>query len=303
MQENYLAKWLNGELTEAELREFENSGEYESYRHLIEVTNALQAPDFDAEAALRELKSREELQRGKVVRMRSSRQLIRVAAAIAVLFAISYFYIGSLDERVSTDYAERSEVILPDASEVIMNADSELSWDEDDWNDERLVSLEGEAFFKVAKGETFTVATEAGSITVLGTQFNVEQREGFFEVSCYEGLVRVVYGDEEMELAAGDSFVAFNGTKERLALSENDNPSWIEMESSFRSIPLKFVLAEFERQYDVEVKTSGVDTRGLFTGTFSNTNINLALESISSPSQLKFELDGKNVLFYAEETP
>ena len=51
--------------------------------------------------------------------MRPAQYLMRIAAAVTVLFALTFFYISSLNETVSTEYAERTEVVLPDASEVI----------------------------------------------------------------------------------------------------------------------------------------------------------------------------------------
>ena len=85
--------------------------------------------------------------------------------------------------------------------------------------------------------------------------------------------------------------------------NDPEEPSWMTNESSFKSIPLKYVLAEFERQYNMVVKTQNIDVEQLFTGTFSNTDINLALESISTPSQIRYTLGDDNVLFYAENTP
>jgi ferric-dicitrate binding protein FerR (iron transport regulator) len=303
MQENYLAKWLNNELSEEELKEFKSSEEYASYQRILAASEELEAPEFDLDIAWNDLHDRRQSGQPKVVRMRPFQKMMRIAAAIAVLFMLSYFYINSLDETVSTQYAQRETVVLPDASEVILNAGSEISYSKKKWDEQRNIELEGEAFFKVAKGKKFTVSTAAGTVTVLGTQFNVEQRDGFFEVSCYEGLVSVNFRDEETQLPAGSSIVIFNGTivEEKVAL--NESPSWINDESSFKSIPFKFVLNELERQYDIKVATQGVDTVQLFTGTFSNTNLNLALESISAPYQIKFKLEGKQVLFYAEETP
>ena len=155
----------------------------------------------------------------------------------------------------------------------------------------------------MAKGKKFTVSTEVGTVTVLGTQFNVEQRKGFFEVTCYEGLVSVIYGQDETRLPAGNSFIVFNGDIVETQEFETLQPSWMNDESSFKSIPLKFVLNELERQYDIEVRTEDIDTVQLFTGTFSNTNLNLALESISAPYQIKYSVEGNKVLFYAETTP
>ncbi len=303
MQENYLAKWLNNDLTEEELASFTQSEEYASYQKIVRAAEALEAPHFNMENALDDFKARQLKKETKVIKMRPVQYLMRIAAAVTVLFAATYFYIASLDETFSTEYAERSEIVLPDASEVLLNAESELSYSERNWDTERKLSLHGEAFFKVAKGKKFTVATDLGTVSVLGTQFNVESRKGFFEVSCYEGLVSVTFEGKEQKLPAGTSFLMINDRIVPVEAQKASEPSWVNNESSFRSIPLTYVLNEFQRQYNVKVETKNVDLTQLFTGSFSNTNINLALQSISTPSQIKYTLEKNKVLFYAENAP
>jgi len=303
MQENYLAKWLNGDLTEAELSEFKNSDEYASYKRIADATESLKAPDFDAETAYTALKNRREFEGPKVVSLLPFRKFLRVAAAAAILMVGSYFYLNTLDETISTSFAENKEISLPDQSEVVLNADSEISYNKSKWEKNRNVNLKGEAFFKVAKGKRFTVATDAGKIAVLGTQFNVENRKGFFEVTCFEGLVSVGFKESEMKLAAGESFIAINGKVVDADATNTGEPSWMNDESSFKSVPLKYVLDEFERQHDIAVKTDNIDLEQLFTGSFSNSNSELALKSISVPSQIKFKFEGDKVLFYGENTP
>lgn len=303
MQENYLAKWLNNELTPEELEKFRQSPEYASYKKLADISSQLEAPEFNVEQAFADNLDRRGSKGTKVIRLSSYKIVWRIAAAIAVIFALTLGYISSLTERVTTQYAERQEIVLPDASEVILNAGSELSYHTRKWAEERRVKLEGEAFFKVAKGQTFTVETEAGDVQVLGTQFNVEQRKGFFEVSCYEGLVRVSYQGTEKELPAGASLILLDGEMISASVPVNAVPSWIFNESSFSSIPLAYVLDELKRQYDIEVTTRDIDLSQHFTGTFSNTNLDLALQSISTPTQLNYTLDGNKVLFYAKNTP
>lgn len=302
MKENYLAKWLNNELTEAELADFKNSPEYASYKRILEATEGAAGPDFDIEKAYDDLQQKKSAA-APVVRLNPWKNILKVAAVITLIFTLSIIYLNTLDETVKTDLAQRTEVVLPDASEILLNADSEISYDKKNWADERRVSLKGEAFFKVAKGQKFTVATPDGDVTVLGTQFNVESREGYFEVSCYEGLVRVDFQETGRELPAGSSFLVIGGTIVEADGPKATTPSWINNESSFKSIPLAYVLAELERQFDIEVETQNVDLTQLYTGTFSNTNINLALQSISTPSQISYKLEGSKVLFYAEDTP
>jgi ferric-dicitrate binding protein FerR (iron transport regulator) len=303
MQENYLAKWLNNELSEEELAAFKQSEEYASYQKIVEASSTLTSPSFDMDRALADIKKKQGVREPKVVKLHPARYIMRIAAAVTVLIAATIFYISTLDESYTTEYAQRTEIVLPDASEVILNAGSELSFSERKWDKERKLSLEGEAFFKVAKGEKFTVNTPMGTVSVLGTQFNVESRGDFFEVTCYEGLVSVNFQNEEKKLAAGASFLVIDGKITDVQTATATEPSWVNNESTFKSIPFSYVLQEFERQYNVEVVTEDVDLNQLFTGTFSNTNINLALQSISTPSQIKFTLEGNKVLFYADTTP
>lgn len=303
MQENYLAKWLNNELTPEELEMFKQSPEYTSYQKLADISSQLEAPAFNVEQAFADNQERREAAAPKVVRLSNYKMVWRIAAAIAVIFALTLGYVSTLTERISTQYAERQEILLPDASEVILNAGSELSYKGKRWAEDRRVKLEGEAFFKVAKGQAFTVETEAGDVQVLGTQFNVEQRNNFFEVSCYEGLVQVSYQNTQKELPAGSSLIIIDGQTFDAIVPVNAAPSWIFNESSFNSIPLAFVLDELKRQYDIEVTTENIDLTQLFTGTFSNTNLDLALQSISTPTQLSYTLEGNKVLFYAKNTP
>jgi len=303
MQENYLAKWLNNELTEAELAEFEKSDEYASYQRILEASSTLEAPSFNVESALEAIKNRRTLQESKVVQLKPFKRFLRVAAAVIIIMVGSYFYLNTLNDTISTQYAENKEVVLPDSSEILLNADSEISYSAKKWDKERTINLDGEAFFKVAKGKRFTVSTDHGTVAVLGTQFNVENRKGFFEVTCFEGLVSVTFNNKETKLPAGTSFMVIEGEVIATEKPNTTTPSWMNNESTFRSIPLKYVLDEFQRQHNVQVETRNVDINKLFTGTFSNTNTDLALKSISVPSQIKFKLEGTKVLFYAENAP
>ena len=302
MQENYLAKWLNNELSGEELETFQKSEAYATYAKIKEAGAHLEAPAFDMEQSWEALQSKKSTA-PKVLTLSPFKAFLRVAAVVALLLGGAYFYTTTLNTTIATPYAETQQVVLPDDSEVLLNAGSKMAYSKSKWNDERMLTLEGEAFFKVAKGRKFTVETSAGSVSVLGTQFNVSQRGDFFGVSCYEGLVRVNFNGREMELAAGEGLVSYNGEVFTAAVPKNGNPSWMNNESSFKSIPLKYVLAEFERQHNLTVTHQNLDTDQLFTGSFSNSNTELALKSITVPLQITYTLEDNKVLFYGENTP
>jgi len=301
MQENYLAKWLNNELSEEEVAKFKESNEYASYKKLREATDNLAGPDFDMAKAWEDLNKRKAIAQSKVIKLNPIKKYISIAATMAFIVVASFLYYNSLNEEISTQYAERAEIVLPDASEVQLNADTQISYSKKNWDNKRDVALNGEAFFKVAKGKRFTVTTDNGTVTVLGTQFNVENRKGYFEVACYEGLVSVIFNKKEIKLPAGNSLIVINGEVQSSKIPNTKEPSWIRNESNFKSIPLKYVLEEFQRQFNIEVTTQNIDTDQLFTGSFSNTDKEIALQSISTPSQIKYKLEGNKVLFYAKK--
>lgn len=303
MQENYLAKWLNNELTEEELAAFKKSEEYITYKRIVDTSKELKAPAFNENDAWNTLQSKRVQEQPKVITLSPFKAFLKVAAVIAVLLAGAYFYINSLDETIITKLAENKEIALPDSSEILLNAESKLSYNDKNWDSKREVNLDGEAYFRVAKGKRFTVKTSQGTIAVLGTQFNVENRDGFFEVTCYEGLVSVVFNGEEFKLPAGNSAIAINGNLNKSQVMVNGQPSWVNKESSFKSIPLKYVLAEFQRQHNLETQLINIDENQLFTGTFSNTDKDLALKSISTPLQISYKFEDNKVLFYEESAP
>lgn len=303
MQENYLAKWLNDELTQAELAEFKKSEAYATFQKIKKTVGVCEAPEFDMEKAWESLKQQESTEQPKVFTLAPFKGFLRIAAAIALLLAGSFIYLSTLNETISTAYAQNKAVILPDASEVVLNAESKIVYNEKKWAKNRTIDLKGEAYFKVAKGKKFTVGTDQGIVTVLGTQFNVETRKDYFEVTCYEGLVSVRFNGTETKLPAGNSFLTINGKSSTNTAAINGEPSWLNKESTFRSIPLHYVLKELQRQFNIKVTTQNINTDQLYTGTFSNDNLALALKSISVPLQLNFTLEGSNVLFYDEKAP
>ncbi len=81
-------------------------------------------------------------------------------------------------------------VMLPDGSQLYLNHNSSISYDED--FNPRTVRLSGEAFFIVVPSTSlFTVDTAHGAIEVLGTEFNVKTTSNQIAVDVKEGLVEL----------------------------------------------------------------------------------------------------------------
>ena len=297
-KEYYIKKWLEGSLSEEERKDFEATEDYRSLERLSKNISAFKAPDFDAEEELKQLNARKS-KGGKVVAMNWVRPLLKIAAVFLLMFGAGYFYISIND---TSNFQETISLVkepfyLPDSSQVILNANSELKYSSNNWENKRLAELNGEGFFKVAKGSKFEILTESGTVTVLGTEFNVKMRQNYFEVICYEGAVEVKSPRRKVILKPFQTFRIVNGVTSEGRVSLNSSPSWVEGESTFESVPLLHVIEEFERQYEITVDWGDLDTTQLFSGRFTHSEIYLALRSIAVPLNFEYQIDGNQVIF------
>lgn len=289
-----ILKWLNDDLTEAELKEFSKAEDYTALVAIIEKAKEFKKPEFNAEEALAEFNAMKK-PKGKVVKFSPVRRWVAVAASVILLFSLSLLFFDT-NKVIKTDFAETVSVELPDNSEVIVNAGSRIEYSDKKWKKERKVSLTGEAFFKVTKGKTFDVETGLGTVTVIGTQFNIRQRNGLFEVYCYEGRVKVTIQDKEAFLIGGQYLALVNGELREVSTFRNTVPDWLNNESNFNNVPFNLVLEELERQFDVEVRIQSDISQKNFTGGFSHTNLESALESVTFPLNLKYEIVNDNMV-------
>lgn len=296
--EDYLKKWVEGTLDDKERVLFEGTETYKSLERLSNSLHSFKAPEYDMEMGYATLGTWLTAKKGRVISMRSWLNPILKAAAVFVAVVAGYLlFLHDPSTVVKTLAGEKTEVFLPDSSFVALNALSRITFHEKSWSGERRVQLDGEAFFQVARGSRFDVVTPAGTISVLGTAFNVVSRRDYFEVVCYEGSVKVESGSDSMTLRPTESFRKIdNAASERNEVAETSVPDWRRGESSFESIPFRYVVREFEIQYDVSIVTRNVDAEQLFTGSFTHADISLALKSIASPLDLTYTVEGKKII-------
>lgn len=225
------------------------------------------------------------------------------------IVAIAVISIGTLlilmpftsDKKLQTFKAIAAHLTteaFPDGSAVTINPGSEVTFNPREWDKNRKVSLKGLAFFKVRKGVPFTVETEKGTITVLGTSFSVDARNGRFEVICKTGKVRVQssYGEDKI-LEAGSIATLVSGS-----LLTQKRPegaiglvSWMDGNFTFQDVDFGEVIAEIENQFDVRVQIDSDLTKLKYTGFFNNHHLNDALFSITWPLKLKYSVKDKEV--------
>lgn len=286
MEENYeLAKWLAGEMTESELKTFQETPEYASYNKIANYTSQLKTPVFNENELYKNVVENKK-SAPKVIPFHKSKWL-RIAALLVVFLSLTFVLKSQIPFTEYAENAQKTTFSLPDNSEVVLNAGSEIEYKKWNWNTQRHLSLKGEAFFKVAKGKTFEVQTSLGKVTVLGTQFNVKARKNKFEVSCFEGKVKVNYQNQEVIITKGKSVAFADGKAMEIPEKKSSQPEWMNNELVFSNESLTTILDELQRQYNVEFELKIQTSNQLFTGTIPMKNLNDALQILSATYHLK----------------
>ena len=229
------------------------------------------------------------------------RYLLPLAAAAAVALLLIWFNFGqtnSFDTTISNPIAQQATEKLPDGSTIHINTASLVRYDKQNWADNRLVYLEGEAFFEVVKGAEFTVETKNGTIEVLGTSFNVFARNDALEVVCETGKVAVTGASKTTILTPqqGVSIVNNQHILAEEAVIELNRSEWRKGIYRYKGEELSTVFEDMERKFDVEISADQAINELLFTGSFSADKIEDALYEVCWPLNLVYKISGNQVL-------
>lgn len=284
-EQHDLAKWLAGKMTANELEAFESSADFETYKKIKELSVQMKVSDFDTQKMYQNVIQHK---KAKPLIKLQNRWFSRVAAILVLALGITFLVKPYVPSREYASAGEKNTFLLPDNSEIVLNAASEIKYKKWNWDNDRSLELDGEAFFKVAKGEKFTVNTDLGTVTVVGTQFNIKARNNNFEVECYEGKVKVTFDKKTIFLTKGQNIVAQKGAKiEALPLTALQ-PTWMRNEIKFNNNSLAEVIEELERQYNITIEST-VKSSQSFTGTLPLKNVDAALQIISKTHHLKYK--------------
>lgn len=296
-----LARWLSGELTEEEAAAFQSHPDRADYERLARVGAELSPPAYDSEAELARLLARrkELVKPPAAVPTQRPLRAIRywsVAAAVLLLLAAAWF---SWPSGVVSFQAGAGELVadeLSDGSAFSLNAQSNLTFTE---GEQRLATLAGEGFFEVEKSSVpFVVETDYGTVTVLGTSFNVFARDGSLRVACLEGKVRVAFAgsNDSHDLLPGEAIIS--PTEGKFAMDRSETTDWLSGQAVFNDEPLREAIHELERQFDLEINLPpGLDLDQEITTAFSKDDaVSTALKSVFNTLEgLSFEQKGRRV--------
>ncbi|WP_303919666.1 FecR family protein [Draconibacterium sediminis] len=240
----------------------------------------------------------------KVVAIRNKWIQWSAAAVVLLIFGMGAV-VSSWQKTIECLPGEHLTAVLPDGSKVNLNAASKLVYNPIKWKWDRKLKFEGEGFFTVEKGSTFTVESKKGTTQVLGTTFNIYAREENYRVTCLTGKVQVTSSGNEKVILLPQNHVELEEGK--LVVTRMFEPekaiSWKQNYFYFTGRPLKEVIDEIERQYAVTIKLDPQLNNRNFGSNFSKQySVEEVLDFVCKPMGLKFEKQANNVYIVTDES-
>lgn len=211
----------------------------------------------------------------------------------------------------TTGIGERRSIELKDGTRVVLNVNSRMRVSPDFDEDERNVTLQGEALFEVERDAAvpFFVRSQGATTRVVGTRFNVRAYAGDNEVEVVvvEGRVAVTPGDAtEVQgatlLTAGQLGRARH--REKTVVVESVDPSdyvsWTEGRLVFRDTPLTQVLERLEHWYEIDLQVAD-NVLGLRRVTttidLANQSVGEVLGVVALSVSATYRVNGRTVVF------
>ena len=239
---------------------------------------------------------------------------LRITAIILLLITtsiVTYHYAMDkqrepMDMIVAVEKGQKANITLPDGSKGWINSDSKLSYGSRFNADERVLNLEGEAYFEVKPDAKRPFIVQSGKVSVkaLGTSFNVKNynTEEHISVVLMTGKVEVTANDNHVDLLPNEEAI-FNKHSSILGKNKVDNSldysSWMYNTLNFESTPFSEIAHTLERYYNTQIVFKSEALKSYrFTGKPGNTSLASILHLLSLTSPLAYEIKDSVVILY-----
>jgi transmembrane sensor len=217
--------------------------------------------------------------------------------------------------KASTPRGGTYQITLPDGTKVWLNADSKLEFlSSFEHQTQRIVKLNGEAYFEVTKNKNrpFIVESNAQTVKVLGTHFNISAYKGeVTKTTLTEGSIAVTSNPANTK-ATGEHSNIYHSTvlkpnEQSIITSDNQLTvkkvdvtsavAWKNGNLVFQDEKIEVVMNILSRWYNIEVEYRGNMPTDRFSGNVSrNKNISQILNALESTKLVHFKIEGRKVI-------
>ncbi len=211
--------------------------------------------------------------------------ILAVAAVLIVAIGFAWFQgnrkevktIASTNIELARESTERSEyryVLLPDSTQVWLNAASSLDFPRQFDSEKRIVYLSGEAYFDVKHAEKIPFIIHTGKVTttVLGTAFNIKAYPGRKDiiVSVSRGKVKVNFDEHEVATLIQGQQVKVSNSNNKLIEKKSaiaEATSWQQGNLAYDDEDMDDIIADLQRVYNVRIDVLNESIRKLRVST------------------------------------
>ncbi len=234
-----------------------------------------------------------------------------MAASVMLMALALYVLFRPSDQTVfSTAYGETKDLQLPDGTQVTLNANSSLRFD-NHWQEQehRQVWLDGEAFFKVTRLSStdkeapvkFTVHLNDLDVEVIGTAFNIHHRKKRVEVILNEGIVEVkTQCGEQLRMQPGEklSYAADTRQISKAPVNPDKALAWRKRQIVVEDQPLADLGQKIQEYYGLEINFSSQELANRkITATLPADDLSVILKSLETIYGIKSERQEKRIIF------
>lgn len=241
---------------------------------------------------------------------------MKVAAAILLLIGCNYFWYTYTDHlkeaytsadspyEIKVPAGSRTNIVLPDGTEVALNAGSVLRYNRGFGIRERDVTLDGEGYFTVAKNEEipFFVNTNGVKVRVVGTVFNVRayDDDDYVMVSLLEGRVNLsAFSGSEMKLFPSEQalYNKNTGMMEKMKSDAATACDWLDGGLTFDNVSFTDIAHRLERKFQMKISIGSERLKEEhFSGCFDNNqSIQDILKEINVEGQYTWKVNGDTI--------
>lgn len=304
-----IAGKLHGELSNEEEAEFSkilnDSPDLNEFKKSQQIHDSLiKAGSISAN---KKMESWAKVEKGiKTYQLRWIKTALKYAAIVVFAFIAGNLLKPSAPEDKEIRYSEiavpcgqMSQITLSDGTKIWLNSGTTLRYPEQFGENCRSVSINGEAYFEVAKipSKPFTVNTSDIKVEVLGTLFNLSayKEDAATSVTLVEGKVAVQNSDGKAIALLSPGQMATKNKKETNLNIQNVKTgfysAWIEGKIFFDDEPLDQIAVKLERWFNVEIAFSNENLKSLrFTGTIlKNKPVDQIMQALELLSPIRFK--------------
>lgn len=205
---------------------------------------------------------------------------------------------------ITTPRGGQYQVILGDGTHVWLNAASSIRFPQSFNGPERLVELNGEAYFEVAKDKThpFIVQANGAKVQVYGTHFDVNAYSDNNNVTAtlLEGSIKLSNNSQATMLVPGQQGVsALTGGAINVSKADiQQTVAWKNGLFIFHDLNIREVMKQVGRWYDVDIEYKDEDVKSNeFGGTISRyKSITELLDNMQLTKSIHYKIEGRRVI-------